>query len=255
MNTEATRPGQAIERALDVALIVLKNGGSTVAADRTFRNVLRGFKQDGASAAWRLDFVAASGAADGRPMTVLRPVGPIGINLARASEAALLGERVARGEVEPAALASEIARVDAIVPDSRRWTMPAAVAVVAGAFAGMNGGDWRAAAVAVAAAGVGWSVRSRLLRRKLLIAPVNLLCAILSASLAAAGLRLGLSRSVPAALIASVVYMIPGLPLINGFADVISHRHLFIGLERIANAAYLLLLLAIAIAFAYAVVM
>ncbi len=39
---------QAIERALDVALIVMRNGGSTVMADRTFRNILKGYKQDGA---------------------------------------------------------------------------------------------------------------------------------------------------------------------------------------------------------------
>jgi hypothetical protein len=43
--------------------------------------------------------------------------------------------------------------------------------------------------------------------------------------------------------------------LINGFVDVLSHKHLLVGLERIANAAYLFLILAIAIAFAYAVVM
>ncbi len=48
---------------------------------------------------------------------------------------------------------------------------------------------------------------------------------------------------------------VPGLPLINGFVDLVSHKYLFVGLERIANAAFLFLLLAIAIALAYAVVM
>ena len=49
--------------------------------------------------------------------------------------------------------------------------------------------------------------------------------------------------------------MVPGLPLINGFVDMVSHKYLFVGLERIANAAFLFLVLAIAIALAYAVVM
>jgi len=44
---------QPVERALDVALIVMQNGGSTVMADRTFQNILEGYKQDGVSAAWR----------------------------------------------------------------------------------------------------------------------------------------------------------------------------------------------------------
>jgi hypothetical protein len=38
---------QSVEWALDVALIVMQNGGSTAMADRTFQNVIKGCKQDG----------------------------------------------------------------------------------------------------------------------------------------------------------------------------------------------------------------
>jgi uncharacterized membrane protein YjjP (DUF1212 family) len=55
-------------------------------------------------------------------------------------------------------------------------------------------------------------------------------------------------------LIASVTYMFPGLTLINGFIDVVSHRHLVVGFERMLNAAFLFLILAIGIAFATVVV-
>ena len=57
----------------------------------------------------------------------------------------------------------------------------------------------------------------------------------------------------PATLIASVIYMVPGLPLINGFVDVVSHKLLVVGFERTLNAGFLFLVLAIAIAFASAV--
>ena len=125
---------QPVERALDVALIVMQNGGSTVMADRTFTNILKGYKQDGVSVAWRLDFVAASSAAEGRPATVLRPVGPIGVNLIRASEAAVLGERAARGEVSTTALVSEVERIRALAPPYNRWVMMAAAACTAAFF-------------------------------------------------------------------------------------------------------------------------
>jgi uncharacterized membrane protein YjjP (DUF1212 family) len=49
--------------------------------------------------------------------------------------------------------------------------------------------------------------------------------------------------------------MVPGLPLINGFVDMVSHKYLIVGLERIANAGFLFLVLAVAIVLAYAVVM
>jgi hypothetical protein len=43
--------------------------------------------------------------------------------------------------------------------------------------------------------------------------------------------------------------------LITGFIDVVSYRHLLVGLERIASAAFILLVLAIALAFAQTIVM
>ena len=59
---ETTRGGdvQPVEMALEAAAIVMQNGGSTVAADRTFTNILKGYKKAGVAAAWRLDFIAAT---------------------------------------------------------------------------------------------------------------------------------------------------------------------------------------------------
>jgi uncharacterized membrane protein YjjP (DUF1212 family) len=245
---------QPVERALDVALIVMKNGGSTVMADRTFKDILKGYKQDGVSAAWRLDFVAASSLAEGQSSTVLRPVGPIGVNLVRASEAALLSERMARGEVDAAILGSEIERIQKLASPRNRLVMIVAAACTAAFFSQIPGGDWGAFGIAFVAAGVGQFLRSLLQARKLAVAPVTLVCGVLSACIAGVGLRLGLSQMAPATMIASVIYMVPGLPLINGFVDVVSHKYLFVGLERIANAAFLFLVLAIAIALAIAVV-
>jgi len=64
-------------------------------------------------------------------------------------------------------------------------------------------------------------------------------------------LRLGLTPAIGPTLIASVFFMVPGIPLINGFVDMVSYKHLLIGLERIANAAFLFLALAVAVAFAF----
>lgn len=252
MESTAGRSIQAVERALDVALIVLQNGGSTVMADRTFKNMLKGQEQDGVSAVWRLDFVAA--VAEGRPSTVLRPVGAVGVNLVRASQAAVLGERVARGEVDTAVLVSEIERVRGIAPPYNRWMIMAAAACAAASFSQLCGGDWGALGIAFVAAGAGQFLRSLLQVKKLAVTHVTLVCGVLSACTAGVGLRLGLSQAEPATLIASVAYMIPGIPLINGFFDVVSRKYLFVGLERIANAAFSFLVLAIAIALAHAVV-
>jgi uncharacterized membrane protein YjjP (DUF1212 family) len=246
---------QSVERALDAALIVMRNGGTTGTADRTFRNILKGYKQDGVSVTWRLDFAAATTVTEGQPMTVFRPVGPIGVNLARVSEAVVLGERVGRGEVDTAAVVSEIERINTLGPPYSRWAMIAAAAGSAAVFTQITGGDWGALGVACVAGGVGQLFRLWLRAKKLPVAPVTFMSGVVSACIAGIGLRLGLSSTVPPTAVASVVYMVPGLPLINGFVDVVAHKYLYVGLERIANAAYIFLILAIAVAFAGAIVM
>src|SRR5512139_1128852 len=122
-----------VELALDAALIVMRNGGPTESVDRTFRNVLKGLGADDVPVVWRLDFVAVHGGA-GSTATALRPVGPLGVNLWRASEAVVLGERAARGGFDPAELRSGIARIGAMPSPYNRWVMTAASAVAAAAF-------------------------------------------------------------------------------------------------------------------------
>lgn len=246
---------EQVERALDVGLMVMKNGGSTTAADRAFQNILKGYKEEGVSVVWRLDFVAATGTTEEMPSTVVRPVGPIGGNLLRASEAAVLSERVAKGGINTTAIGSEIARINSIAPPYNRWVMILIAACSAAFFSRIPGGDWGAFFIVFVAAGVGQLFRSMLQDRKMAAAPVTLVCGTISACIAGIGLRLGLSQTVPATAIASIIYMVPGMPLINGFVDMTTHKYLFVGLERMANAAFLFLVLAIAIALANAFVM
>jgi uncharacterized membrane protein YjjP (DUF1212 family) len=73
---------------------------------------------------------------------VLRPVGAIGVNLVRASAAEVLGERMARGEVDTDALISEIERVKALAPPYNRWVMLAVAPCSAAFFSQIPGGDW-----------------------------------------------------------------------------------------------------------------
>ena len=241
---------------MDVALVVMQSGGSTVMAERTFFNVLKGYKLAGVSAVWRLDFVVATCLEGGSPSTVLRLVGDIGVNLSRASAAALLGERMARGEVTPVELVSEIERIRTLASPYNRWVMVAAAAATAACFSRIPGGDWGAFWIAFVAAGTGQLFRSWLQQTRTCgTASVLLRSGILSACLAGIGVRQGWTLTLPATAIASVIYMVPGLPLINGFIDMVSNKHVFVGVERILRASFLFLVLAIAIAFAMAVIL
>jgi uncharacterized membrane protein YjjP (DUF1212 family) len=246
---------EPINVALDAALIVMQNGGSTVAAERSFTNILRAYKKDEVLAVWRLDFIVTTSGAEDPSSTFLRPVGPIGVNLSRASEVNVLAERAAKGEIAAATLAAEVERIKNLPSPYNKWLIMAAAACTAAAFSRISGGDWGSLGIAFVAAGIGQFLRALLQARKLAVAPVTLICGILSAIVASVGLRLRYSQVAPATLIASVIYMVPGLPLINGFIDVCSHKYLLIGLERISNAAFLFVILTTAIALAIALIL
>jgi uncharacterized membrane protein YjjP (DUF1212 family) len=251
---EAGESTQPAEIALEAALLVMRSGGSTVAAERSFANILKGYKEK-VTTVWRIDFIAITNVMKGQSSTVVRPVGPLGVNLFRASEVAVLGERAAKGEIATAALGAEIERIKHLRSPYNRWVMMLAAAFTGACFSQIPGGDWGSAGIAFVAAGVGQFLRSLLQARKVAVAPTTLVCGLLSALIACAGLRLGFSHVQPATLIASVIYMAPGLPLINGFVDMVSHKYLFVGFERIVNAAFLFLILAIAIALAHTIVL
>lgn len=245
----------AVDIALDAAVLVMQSGGHTVAAGRTFSNVLKGCGKQGVSAAWRLDCVSATVDAPGGSTAFMRPVGPIGVNLARATAAMDLSERMAAGTLCAADFAAELERVRQLPTPYNRWLMIAAASGAAGFFSQIAGGDWGSLGICLVAGAVGQFFRSMLQANKVAAAPVTLLCGLLSALIAAIGLRLGFSEVGPATLLASVFYMVPGLPLINGFIDVVSHQYLMAGTERMLNAAFLFLLLAVAIALATTLVM
>jgi uncharacterized membrane protein YjjP (DUF1212 family) len=245
---------QPVDIALDAALLVIRSGGTTAAAERTFSNLLKGLRREPVEVVWRLDFIAVTEAGPGAAPSLVRAVGPTGVNLARASEVADLAERVAGGEAPVGAVEAEVARIARLPSPYNRWLLVAVAAATAACFSRVAGGDWGSFAIAFVAAGAGQCLRALLQPRRVPIAYVTLICGVLSALIAGAGLREGLSQAEAPTMVASVVYVIPGLALINGFMDLTSHRFLLVGVERMMNAAFLFLVLAIAIAFALATV-
>lgn len=244
----------AVETALDVALLVMENGGSTFRTDQTFQVMLGGLQESGVTVLWRLDSVMVFMPRDGQTATIVRPIRAAGINLSRASAAWSLAQKVRTGAIAPAAIPAEIQRIKALASPYRSSVVVAIAALTAASFSQLIGGDGGSFAVAGIAGGLGQFVRLQLQARHLTSATVTLLCALLSALIASLGLRAGLSQVVPATLMGSVGYMMPGLALANGFADLISQRHLSVGLERIANAVFIFLLLTLGIAIADALI-
>lgn len=111
----------AVETALDVALLVMENGGSTFRADKTFHAILSGLHQSGVTALWQLNMVTVFIEEDGQTATLLRLIGPSGANLSRASAAWVLSQQVAQGAIAPADIPAEIQRIKALASRYSPW--------------------------------------------------------------------------------------------------------------------------------------
>jgi uncharacterized membrane protein YjjP (DUF1212 family) len=240
--------------ALDVSLIIAENGGSTVRAERAFNAILKGSNIEGVATVWRYDFVAVTRMADGEPETFFRPIRLPGANLLRVAGASMLAERIANGDIDQTTIASEVERIRNVALPYKTWLVILVAAFAAGSFTRFIGGDWGGFGIALVAGGIGQTVRFGLQARKFGAATTTMVCALLSALIAAFALRTGLGQVASATLIGSVGYMIPGLPLVNGFIDIASHKNISVGVMRVMNAAFLFLVLALGIAVGQAVV-
>lgn len=239
-----------METLLEAASVVLENGGTGAMAERALTNLASALDHPGLTVVWRLDLLLATERDDGRPVTVLRPVRPVGLNLVRTSEVAALSERAVQEGIDLPSLQRALERIKALPFPYSRWVMALAAAGAGAAFARTMSGDTGAFLLCAFAAAVGQLVRGELTARGLTRSSTTFLCALLSGLIAAAGLRLGFSHTIPAVFMASIIYAVPGVLLINGFLDLLSERFLYSGLQRLAHAGFLFLILAIAVAVA-----
>lgn len=247
-----THVEDTLDLALSLGVLILESGGSTKMADRAFRRVLGGAGVDDGFAVWRLDF-AAAGRTNHPGSDIIRPVGRIGENFRRVSAISRLSDRAEQGQLAAGGLAAEIARIRGLESPYAPWMLLLATASTAGLFARLQGAGWRSVTLALVAAAAGQCARFPIERHTASANVRTLACALVSAFVAAIGLRAHAADSL-AALVGATIYLVPGLPLVNGFIDLASHQHLIIGVQRIASAALQCALLAIAVGLAVTVV-
>ena len=110
-------------------------------------------------------------------------------------------------------------------------------------FCRLFGGDIWAMLITFAATMIGFFTRQHLARRHVNHYIVFIVSAFVASICASTALTLGLD-SAEIALATSVLYLVPGVPLINGVID-ITDGHIQIGISRLVNALMLIVCIAI----------
>ena len=175
--------------------------------------------------------------------TYVRRIPDLGINFRTISELSGLSwdaydHKLPLGEVE--------SRFRAIMEETRmsRWKVLALVACANAAFCRLFGGDWVAMALVFAATLVGFCVRQEMSARKLNHLVIFVVSSFVASLVASAGVSRGWGGTPEIALATSVLFLIPGVPLMNSIIDILG-GHVLIGVSRAMNAGLLIICIAI----------
>ena len=175
-----------------------------------------------------LDSIVVSGRRDARTTTVVREIGPPGVNAARIGALENLATTAKPG-LAPKAIASSLAKIEAAPPLYRISWIAAAVGPACGGFAFLNGCGLPEIIAASLGGGIGQWARLLLTRRRLNQHFVAALCAVIAAAtyllVAAATARLGFgAANHPGGLISSILFLAPGFPLVAAQLDLVQYQ-------------------------------
>jgi uncharacterized membrane protein YjjP (DUF1212 family) len=176
-------------------------------------------------------------------VTLASEMSPPGINAWRIGALERLA-RTRRPDLAPKDLAADLDAIEAVPPINSIITVAAAMGLASGAFSYLNGGDMLGTGAAIAAGGLGQAARMLLFRRHLNQYAVTTLCAILASGfycLIVAGIsRQGFGPSDAVGFISSVLFLVPGFPLVAALLDLLQHQTMA-GVARLFYGTLILL--------------
>ncbi len=203
--------------------------GNTAARTREHTGVMaQKLGLEGISASFTLDSVTVSVKEPEGWLTAAREIGPPGINVWRIGEL----ERLADGAgatPEPRDIAAKLAAIQSTPPQYSRALLALAIAAASAGFAFLNGAAVPEMLAAAVGGGIGQTLRSVLVHRSYNQYGVAALAAVAASGAyvlaAALASRAGLPFAhYPAGFIASVLFLVPGFPLIAALFDMLQNQ-------------------------------
>jgi uncharacterized membrane protein YjjP (DUF1212 family) len=249
-------PGHAVDVLLWFAVSMLRAGNTAFRTRERTEAMARKMGFAGVSVSLTLDNVTISVRRADEWVTAMRDVGLPGINIWRIGELERLAKTVGL-EPSPREIAAELAQIESASPRYSRAQIAAAIGVASGGFAFLNGAGAPEMLAAAIGGGIGHWLRALLSRHQLNQYGVAALAAaaasgayVLAAALAG---HVGFAFArYPAGFISSVLFLVPGFPLIAGLFDLLQHQTVA-AVSRLAHGVMTLLAVALGLSVVIAV--
>lgn len=124
------------------------------------------------------------------------------------------------------------------IPPANKWWVLLAASLANASFCRLFGGDFIAMGIVFMATMAGYYLKQMLVEAKIDIRLVFIICAFVSSVLGATDGLFALGTTPAIALGTSVLYMVPGIPFLNAFSDMID-GHYICFFSRLVNAVVL----------------
>lgn len=175
--------------------------------------------------------------------TYVRRIPAAALNFRTISDLSSLSWDAYDNHLELAEIQKQYSRIITRPPMSR-WLVLVLVAFANAAFCRLFGGDLMAMGLVWLATLVGFFVRQELMKRHVNHMVVFVVCAFIASLIAGLGFRYHWGTTEDIALGTSVLFLIPGVPLINSIIDILE-GHVLVGWSRAINAFILIICIAL----------
>jgi len=153
-------------------------------------------------------------------ITRMRKVGDLGVNQRLGQAVRQLVRRLESEKLSLPATRAELARLVKETPRHPGWVVDLAVGLACASFGRLLEVDWSAFLPVFGAAALGQCVRRQLLRRQVNVFIIATVVAFLASYLSGLAARWAGSGTVDKAMVAAVLLLVPGVPLLNAQYDV-----------------------------------
>lgn len=221
----------AVDLALWTGQLLMHSGADSKRVEEVVHRIGTGLGCDWMDIQVSSNTIIASTVSSGDFRTKVRRVMGVGVNMSVFAAANDLRYRVEAGELDRFALRQELEALSQLPPQYNRWIVVVTVGLSCAAFSRLFDGDWPVFGMTFLAAATAMFVRQELKRRYFNDFLVVAVTAFVASIIAGLTTVFELSDQPSTALAASVLLVVPGVPLINSGEDLLQ-GHLVMGLVR-----------------------
>jgi uncharacterized membrane protein YjjP (DUF1212 family) len=240
-----------IDLALWAGQLLLQHGAETQRIEETVHRMGTGLGCDWVDILISPNGLLITTNSGGDFRTKFRRVVRMGVNMNVVAEINELSRRVDRGEYDRFKVETELRRISDQPHNYNRWVVAGMVGVSCAAFSQLFGGNFATLVVTFGASALAMVVRQELQVRHFNALMTVIITAFIAGLIAGAVGKILPDKSLQAALAASVLLLVPGVPLINAAEDLLK-GHILMGIARGANGALISLAIALGLLLAMA---